>query len=57
MQSKNVLEHLAKRNRALEQDLQIERGRTLLAKQNEQTEAELKALEIRFKDTEHELNK
>jgi len=56
MQSSNVLEHFNKRNRALEQELQIERGRTLLAKQNEQTEAELKALEIRFKDTEHELN-
>ncbi|RDW85275.1 hypothetical protein BP6252_02865 [Coleophoma cylindrospora] len=53
--SQNILEHVTARNQALEQELQIERGKVLLAARNEQSEAEMKKMKARFKDMEREL--
>jgi peptidoglycan hydrolase CwlO-like protein len=56
MHSKNLLEHVTLRNQALEQELQIERGKAMLAARNRQTEAEMEAMRIQVKDSMHELN-
>ncbi|RDW77886.1 hypothetical protein BP5796_05738 [Coleophoma crateriformis] len=53
--SQTILEHVTARNQALEQELQIERGKALLAARNEQSEAEVKEMKARFKDMEREL--
>jgi len=52
-----MLEHVTARNQALEQQLQIERGKSLLAARNQQTAVELNVLKTQSKDMEHELNK
>jgi chromosome segregation ATPase len=53
---KTMLEHATARNQALEQELQIERSKALLAPRNEQITAEMNALRIRYKDLQHTLD-
>jgi TFIIF-interacting CTD phosphatase-like protein len=53
---KGMLAHATARNQALEQQIQIEKGKALLATRNEQTVVEMNALKTRLKDMEHELN-
>ena len=56
MHSQHILEHVTARNQALEQELQIERGKALLAARNKQSEAEMKTMKARFQDMERELD-
>jgi predicted nucleic acid-binding Zn-ribbon protein len=53
---KTMLEHATARNQALEQELQIERSKALLASRNEQTVAEMNALRTQFNDLQHEFD-
>lgn len=50
-----MLEHITARNQALEQQLQIEKGKAMLAARNQDTVVELNALRIRSKNMEDEL--
>jgi hypothetical protein len=56
MHSKNILDHVTARNQALEQEVQIERGKAILAARSQQSDAEMKAMRIRVKDMESELS-
>jgi hypothetical protein len=53
--SKNMLNQITAKNHALEQELQIERGKVLLAARNQQQEAETNALESKLKEMEIEI--
>ena len=53
--SQTVLQHMTTRNQSLEQELRIEKGKSLLSTKNEQIEIELKALKVRFQEMEREL--
>jgi len=50
-----MLDHLTAKNHALEQELQIERGKVLLAARSQQQEAETNALRSRVEDMETEI--